>query len=268
MSRAQWAVLGILGLVVVAIFAAVVVSTLTGGDGAPDEAAPATPAPILAPATSVTTMPPAAITTTAVVAPTTAPPATVPPTTTTVATTTTTTPTTLAPAGPAFVLIPGGFQSIPFGLEPDGVVAQVATAFGEPTDDTGWIPSSDLGPCPGDEVRQVSWGELSLLFSNEVTPFAAPGARHFTSWIYTGPASPDDTGLKTGTGIGIGSTRGQLDAAYGERLQIFEDQIFGTTFRVDYEDGGDDYIYLAGALTDPGPDAVVIGLSGGRSCGE
>ncbi len=264
MSRGQWVVIATLGAVVAVVFVIVIVVLASGGEEPSQGAAQVTsiPLPPTTPA-PVTTVPP-----TTLPAPTTAPPptsiapTTLPPTTTTVA------PTTTAAAGTPMVLIPGGFQTVPFGVEPDVAIGRVALAFGEPTADTGWIPSQDLGPCPGEFVRLVSWGELSVLFTDEVTPFAVPGARHFTSWLYTGPAAPDDEGLRTAAGIGLGSSRGDLDAAYGERLIVIEDDLFGPSFRVDFEPDADDFIFLSGALSDSGPDGVVIGLAGGRGCGE
>ncbi len=269
MSRGQWAVIGALAAAVAAVFLVVVIATAGGGDDPSAETAAVTSVPLPATTLALITLPPT----------TTEPPTTEPPTTTAPAAATTTradaattttggVTTTAVAAGTPLVLIPGGFQTVPFGVEPEVALARVALAFGDPTGDTGWVPAQDLGPCPGDEVRLVSWGELSLLFSNEVAPFAVPGSRHFTSWIYTGPASPADPGLMTFAGIGLGSTRADLDAAYGPRLAITEDDLFGPSFQVDFEPGQDDFIYLSGALTDATPDGIVIGLSAGRSCGE
>ncbi len=262
MSRGQWLVIGTLGMVVAVVFVFVVVLA-TGGEESSEGAAQVTsiPLPPTTPAPATTAPPPT-------VAPTntTQPPATT--ATTTPPTTTTVAPTTTLAAGTPLVLIPGGFQTVPFGVEPDVAIGRVALAFGEPTQDTGWIPAQDLGPCPGEFVRLVSWGELSVLFSDEVTPFAVPGARHFTSWLYTGPAHPADEGLLTGAGIGLGSTRAELEAAYADRLIVIEDDLFGPSFRVDFEPDDDDFIYLSGALSEIGPGGVVIGLAGGRGCGE
>ncbi len=267
MTRGQWALVAILGSVVAVVFTIVVVLVSTGGDEPSEGAAAVTSIPLppttAAPATTIPATTPPPPTTTAPAPATTAPATTLPPTTTTTAA-----PTTTLAAGTPLVLIPGGFQTVPFGVEPDVAIGRVALAFGEPTQDTGWIPSQDLGPCPGELVRLVSWGELSVLFSDEVTPFAVPGARHFTSWLYTGPAAPGDEGLRTGAGIGLGSTRAELDAAYAGRLIVIEDDLFGPSFRVDFEPDADDFIYLSGALSASGPDGVVIGLAGGRGCGE
>lgn len=276
MSRGQLVVVVALGSIVAVVFLVVVVVVVSGGDEPSQGAAQLTSTP-----TPPTTVPPATAPPTTTTPPTTTPPPTTPPTTTppttatqppstttTLAPTTTTTPATTLAAGDPLVLIPGGFQTVPFGVEPDVAIGRVALAFGEPTDDTGWLPSQDLGPCPGEFVRLVSWGELSVLFTDEVTPFAVPGARHFTSWLYTGPAAPTDAGLRTATGIGLGSSRADLEAAYGERLNVIEDDLFGPSFRVDFEPDTDDVLYLSGALSDAGPAGVVIGLAGGRGCGE
>ncbi len=268
MSRGQWVVIAILGAVVAVVFGVVVVLA-TGGEEPPERAAQVTSIPLPPTTAPATTAPPTTPSPATTAPPTTSPPATTaPPTTTLPPTTTTAASTTTVAAGTPLVLIPGGFQTVPFGVEPDVAIARVALAFGEPTQDTGWTPAQDLGPCPGEFVRLVSWGELSVLFSDEVSPFAVPGARHFTAWLYTGPATPGDQGLRTGTGIGLGSTRAELEAAYGDRLIVIEDDLFGPSFRVDFEPDADDFIYLSGALSESGPGGVVIGLAGGRGCGE
>ena len=150
----------------------------------PTVAPAATTAPItVVPATALpATAVPTTIATTVPVSSSTAPPSTAAPTT---AAPTTIAPTTV-PAGAALVLRTNGVGDAAFGADADEVVAYVNSILGAPTADSGWAdPFSTFGVCPGTEVRGVTWGDLTLLFSDESV--VASGRRHFFTYSY-GPA--------------------------------------------------------------------------------
>lgn len=221
-----------------------------GGD---DDAAPSTLAPTTIAATSTTAAPSttaAAVTTVA---------------TTTSSTTSTTTPastttSTTTPAAAALVLRDNGLGDALFGTEPEEVIRYVQAVLGPPTADSGWAdPFSAFGVCPGTEVRGVTWADLTLLFSDEST--VAAGRRHFFNYVY-GPAfgvSIQPEGMRTDTGIGIGSTVAELRAAY-PTVRVFPPDIADAYFVVDEN--------LSGFLSGTTDADTVRSVIGGIGCGE
>src|SRR4051812_21944973 len=85
---------------------------------------------------------------------------------TTSSTSSTTTTTTLAP-GAELVLRANGLGDAAFGVDPDGTVAYVSSIIGKPTVDTGWVDPLSVGACPGTELRQVTWNDLVLQFTDQ-----------------------------------------------------------------------------------------------------
>jgi len=137
----------------------------------------------------------------------------------------------------------------------------VSSIIGPLTVDTNWVDPLSVGSCPGTEVRQVSWSDLTLLFS-DVSNFAS-GRRHFFSYVY-GPsfgATIAPAGLKTDAGIGVGSTVAELTATYPSAVVDDSDPIGGPHFSI--SDGG-----LAGFLTGINPTDTVTSVLGGQGCGE
>jgi len=165
----------------------------------------------------------------------------------------------LAP-GAELVLRPNGLGDAAFGVDPDGTVAYVSSIIGKPTIDTGWVDPLSVGACPGTEMRQVTWNDLVLQFTDQ-SAFAT-GRRHFFSYQYgpsfTGQINP--AGLKTDAGIGIGSTVAELTATYPNVVISPGDDLGGPNFSVN---GG-----LAGFLTGVDPTDTVTSLLGGQGCGE
>jgi hypothetical protein len=80
------------------------------------------------------------------------------------------------------VLRPNGLGDAAFGVDPDGTVAYISSIIGKPTVDTGWVDPLSVGACPGTELRQVTWNDLVLLFTDQ-SPFAT-GRRHFFAYTY------------------------------------------------------------------------------------
>jgi hypothetical protein len=187
-----------------------------------------------------------------------------------------TTPETTAPAddeGPPVVLRGDGIGACGFGADPDQVLAGLTLRWGPPDGDSGWIDarSSPYGPCPGTVVRGVNWRGFTVLFSDGATPRGTAGTRHFFTWDYqvddpTRPA-PDRGGnrpaLKTANGVSVGATVKALQAAYGDRLELFEEPPDGPQFGVQTSEGG-----LYGSLTSLDASGVARSIVSGGGCGE
>lgn len=268
MSDKQFWVLIGLGSALLIVLVAVLVALILDDDGGGDTAVPpftttTTTEPASTSTTGAATTLPATTTTTA------APPTTTPlSTTTTAPPTTETSTTTTSEAPPAIVLGADGLGIARFGDDPDTAVAAVATVLGSPTEDSGWIdPFSVFGTCPGTEVRGVSWGDLTLLFTDAEDGTAPEGGRHLFSYAYfVGLNDGRPLGLATADGITLGSTVAALEAAYGNQLVIFVDEFFGTSWEVEFdlETGR----FLGGALTGAADEDFVASIAGGIGCGE
>ncbi len=176
-------------------------------------------------------------------------------TTTAEAPTTTTTeapPTTVDPGPTGLSLSPDGLGVLTFGTDADIALEFLSGIFGPPTTDSGWVTasSSPFGVCPGTEVRGVTYGPLTVLFGD----VAGDGEQAFHTWDYSDNGLGDVYGLRTPSGIGLGSTQDDIAAAAAD-AEFFEDEVFGETanFQQTYA-----------ALN----DGDVTYLSGGASCGE
>lgn len=217
-------------------------------------------------------------TTTTLVATSSAPPApttTAPPVSTTIATTTTTTvpdTTTTEPAETTttttvrdeFVLRPEGIDRLFFGADPETVIDEVTDRLGEPTDDTDWLDQMEEfdGLCGGTEARFVTWDNLRLFFTDRESDWVPGATRHFEAYIVT--EGDDDLVFETDEGVGVGSSRAEIEAAFGDRVSFLDHPIYGEIFEVDPRGAG----YLYGSLTGLGDDDVAIEIVGGTLCGE
>jgi hypothetical protein len=154
-----------------------------------------------------------------------------------------------------------GIGQAAFGADPDGVIEYVQSLLGAPTGDTGWVDPSSFALCPGNEVRRVEWGVLSLLFSDD-TPVAF-GRRHFFAWEYgrEDQLGAEPQGLATSGGTTLGSRVVDLRAEFPD---------------VAVNPGEDDAaippnFYLndnfRGLLTGDADDDVVTVMFGGYGCG-
>ena len=193
-----------------------------------------------------------------------------------------TVPTTAKPAptttvsddeGPAVVLKGDGIGAFVFGADPDQVIAGLTLRWGPPDSDSGWIAAatSPYGPCPGTVIRGVGWRGFAVLFSDGATPRGPAGTRHFFTWEYrvddlSHPA-PDPGGnrppLKTATGVSVGATVKALQAAYGDRLELFDEPPGGPQFGVQTSEGG-----LYGSVTNLEAEGRVRTIVSGGGCGE
>jgi hypothetical protein len=187
-------------------------------------------------------------------------------TTTTAPSTTTSSTTTTIPPADILILGPENIDGIPFGTDGEEAVTSLEDVLGAPDSDTGWVPPVDsqgvqvYGPCPGTEIRLLEWQNLTTVFTNGETAWAAAGTRHFFFYSYV-LSDFDSLGLKTAEGIGLGSTVDDLRAAYGAEVDIVSDE-FGDYYSVSVPAPG----ALWGFLN--GPDGTVISIQGGVGCGE
>jgi hypothetical protein len=171
--------------------------------------------------------------------------------------------------------IQAGSTWVHFGYDADDAVDAFEVILGPPTDDTGWLDSvtdgwETFGVCPGPHVRGVTWGtatrtSLQVLFTDGDTDFWTGGVEHFFTFYYFDGSNPTD--VKTTEGIGVGSSVGQLKAAYDGPDFVFEEAFF------DPSQGYWSYKqtpwtglwgYTSG-LTDA---FVVTSINGGQGCGE
>jgi hypothetical protein len=190
-------------------------------------------------------------------------------TTTSTTTTPTTTPTTTIalpsttvtdPAVADLVLSGDGIGTAGFGAEPDGVIAYISSYLGQPANDSGWIDPLSVGVCSGDELRQVSWGVLTLLFGDVSS--VLQGRRHFFGYTYGDQAEigASPVGLTTSRGVAIGSRVVDVRAAYPAGEIFPEDDFTPPFFFVNDS--------LGGFLTGTDDDATVTAIIGGDDCGS
>lgn len=174
-----------------------------------------------------------------------------PSTTATPTTTTESTSTTVPVVG--LVLDPGGLGVVAFGTDATTVVAELGARLGPPNDDR------PLGSCPSGEVdRLVEFAELSVLVAT------TGGVDRFVAWEL-GLPSGELPRLATVEGISVGSSLTTLRSAYGEDIEVSEDDPFGPTFEIAVEPPG----RLGGTLTGTSGSDTVATLSGGAAtCGE
>lgn len=122
-----------------------------------------------------------------------------------------TTTTTTAPASstttaaPRIVLEPQGLGAVAFGADEAAVVAALTDVFGPPTGTGGGCELA------GTTVTTTGWKELTVQFADG----------EFDAYTIR-PRSGEQPALnlKTKEGIGVGSTKAELQAAYGNRLTI------------------------------------------------
>jgi hypothetical protein len=190
-------------------------------------------------------------------------------TTTSEATTTTaSTTTTTVLTAELFTLRGDGLDVVDFGDPPEPVIAALTAAFGSPDEDSGWIDAatSPYGVCPGEQVRGVRWRDLLVLFSDGETPYGpADPMGHFFAYVDSIFLDQrDPLGLETEEEIGLGSTRAELEEAYGDQVTITEDEVFGVFFEIEVPDPA----VLWGHLEDASSRAPITDIRGGSGCGE
>jgi hypothetical protein len=181
---------------------------------------------------------------------------------TTTAPSTTAAPSTTLPPAPrpdGLVLLGDGLGPLAFGADPSVAVEFLSAALGTPMADSGWTDSfSVYGTCPGSEVRGVEWPGFLALFGDADDEYAS-GRRHFMAWT-VGWFGPDPFGMRTEAGVGIGTSRDDVAAAYLAATFNPADGNFPPSVSIP-TDRGD----LWGTF---GDDAALQSLTAGTACGE
>jgi hypothetical protein len=117
------------------------------------------------------------------------------------------------------VLGADGVGAVKFGTNSAHTIARFMQALGQPDKNT---PLPAGGACGA--TRRLHWANFQVLV-NEVVSTAGAGKPGFAGW-FLGPAAtgtaPSGMGydFRTEKGIGVGSTVGQIKAAYGTDQQI------------------------------------------------
>ena len=174
---------------------------------------------------------------------------------------TTTVATTLADPLAALALAGDGIGDFNFGSEPEAMITQVTAVLGSPDEDSGWTDTFDT--CPGTQARIIRWSSLQLFFTDGETSWGSgPHFFHYGQSLAAGGGVYLD--LRTDKGIGVGSSIGELRAAYGEAVAVGDDPAFGPYWEVI----GEAPAYLWGTATGIDDGAVLDALSGGNGCGE
>lgn len=147
----------------------------------------------------------------------------------------------------------------------DDVIHVVSDRLGTPTSDTGFVPPGDPFACEGDGAsRIVRWGDLRMTFAFDVSAVGETTGTgdHLAAWSvgdeWAEQLSPDDdrsgpvvaTGITTAEGIGVGSMRADVAAAYPDGALV----------------GGGERMYVLSTGTEPA-DPVGFAFDGDRLIG-
>jgi hypothetical protein len=167
-------------------------------------------------------------------------------------------PVAIAPTATPFVrsdmslaLGPEGIDGLaPLGLDDAHALIMLNTAFGLPNEDLSF-------PCPGHVggMRSVRWADLTAFFTDS----------RFVGYL-DGLHYPNDGPLLeliTTEGVGIGSSRQELVAAYGGRLEVTQppEDAQGDVEEYRIDDGR-----LSGLIEGAGDAGVVITVRAGTAC--
>jgi hypothetical protein len=103
------------------------------------------------------------------------------------------------------VLSDDGLGVVKFGQDTTEVLAKLTNTLGPPKIDSGWHPEQ-IGCDIGENIRDVSWDDLTVEFSNGPSPLAEAGKEHLLFYFYSadsGKPTPyvTDSGLKLGDSV-------------------------------------------------------------------
>jgi hypothetical protein len=102
-----------------------------------------------------------------------------------------------------------------------------------------------------------------MLFTTADTAFWSGGVEHFFAYYFTG-STPD---LVTTQGVGVGSSVGALEAAYGGPLYAMDESFFDPSsgfWTYDIQD----WTGLWGYSSGQSAADLVTSINGGQGCGE
>lgn len=158
------------------------------------------------------------------------------------------------------VLRPDGIGDVAIGEEAGTVIETLEEQLGPADDDTGWEDPLASVSCTQGEFRRVTWGSLSLLFTDDSGEIQGP--RHLFGYEYgiVGQPGAEPEGLATEEGLGIGTTVAALRQAYPDAdVDPGEDGFLSPFFYV--TDG------LQGLLSGADDNDEVTLIIGGTACG-
>jgi len=138
----------------------------------------------------------------------------------------------------------------PLGLDEAHALVMMNTAFGPANEDLSF-PCAD----PAGEVRSVRWADLTAFFMDGRFIGFLDGLHY--------PNDGHPLELTTTEGVGIGSSRAELVAAYGDRLKVGAppDGVQGDVEEYRIDDGK-----LSGLIEGEGETGVVITVRAGLAC--
>ncbi len=142
-----------------------------------------------------------------------------------------------------------GIGPFDFGQNGDTVIGRLVASLGQPDIDMGVMTATgEFGACPGDTIRVVRWGTVTIVNSVNGT-----GGESFAAYRVD-LATGTEPILKTLSNVAIGDTVADLLDAYSSR------------FRIDFTDGpafelrSSTTLLLWGPLTSTESDGVVQGI--------
>ena len=149
-----------------------------------------------------------------------------------------------------------------FGDMPEYTIAALRAELGRPSRDVTEPAFSSFGTCPGTSLRAVEWGGPAVLITDGATAYGIEDGPHFFAYSYR---ADESLGLVTQEGIGLGSTVGDLRAAFGAGVRVNPEQdLLGASFEVGpYGPGG-----LYGLLDGTADTNTVTQVAAGQPCGE
>jgi len=173
------------------------------------------------------------------------------------------------PNGEAIFLTNHGLTILNLGAEIQDALVALEAAFGPAAADTGWQlgNQTSYGVCPGDATRGVRWGALTALFFRNAPD--APG-EWLAAYQLNSFDSTDALGITTPRGATIGSTRAQIEAAYGADAEFIDGEPLyaGVVELTDIVPGTGDEATLFGTMDGLDPTSQVQFLQAGTGCGE
>ncbi len=163
-------------------------------------------------------------------------------------------------------LQPEGLGPIPFGTAFDRALVVLTRALGLPDADSGWLPADvEELQCPGARVRRVTWGSLTVFFSDGPTDWGPNLSEHFFSFLYSlpdGATAPAGPSLRTSEGLELGDSLSRSSSIYGESSISRDDPARGTILEVNVPGPG----FLQGLFTGSSDEDYLWSLQGGTGC--
>jgi len=152
-----------------------------------------------------------------------------------------------------------------FGDDGDEVLGRLASTFGAPSQDTGFIIGDGaFGECPGDSIRVVQWGPLNVVMKGNAA------SSQFVSYrmdLRYGNLTSPTRDVATLSGLRVGDRVSQLESTYRNFvIDYVVDPQAGLVFQLYTQRGGD--LLLWGPVDGRDEDSLVTGIYSPDSCGR